>query len=250
MYKSKIILYFVFCLLLTNCSLAQKQTSGKPASQNSSVNIREVIRKQVLLTNLASFTNDRTLEGASGFLIKHNGANFAVTARHLIGADGGVEPEIQIGDLEKSLIKWEMMPRVVSDAAKQTVKLDVKNLDFSQSKSDIILLKIISKDFEIDPLSPNFDLPETGERLYLIGCPYSETKCRQNFYEVKYVEFDDSENVLIGEINSSENLSGFSGAPLVNAKGEVVGVLVGGGEMDGKNYVTATRIKEIQKIKF
>lgn len=249
------VIAFMMCVFLSSCSYGQKSktatNSEVKTDKNTAVtNINNLLKKQILLTNSAQFTNDRTMEGASGFLIKYNGANFAVTARHLLGEDGGVEPEVKINDLGKSLINWEMMPRVVSNAAKETIKLDAKGLDFSQSVNDIVLLKVVSNGFEIESLTPNFDLPSVGETLFLIGCPYSQTKCKQNFYEVKYVEFDDSANVLVGEINSKENLSGFSGAPLVNSKGEVVGVLVGGGELEGKQIVTATHIKEIQKIKF
>jgi hypothetical protein len=246
---------FTLCLSLSSCAYGQKSktttnSDTKTESNTAETNIKNLLKKQVLLTNSAKFTNDRIMEGASGFLIKYNGATFAVTARHLLGEDGGVEPEVKINDLGKSLISWEMMPRIISNANKETVKLEAKGLDFSKSEEDIVLLKILSKDFEIETLIPKFDYPKDGETLYLIGCPYSQTKCRQNFYEVDSYGYNDENKRIIGEIKSKDDLRGFSGAPLVNSKGEVVGVLVGGGESEGKNFVTATPINEIQKIKF
>ena len=230
---------------------AQKSAPQKsPAAPAPVANIDNLLKKQILLTNAAEFTDDRTLEGASGFLIKYNGAILAVTARHLLGEAGGVEPEIKIGDLNKSLLKWEMKPRVVTKAAKETIKLSADGFDYSQSVNDFVLLKVVSEGFEIEPLTPNFQLPEAGETLFLIGCPYSETKCKQNSYPVTFVEFDEAEGALVCEITSKVALSGFSGAPLVNAKGEAVGVLVSSGPGGGKNYVLATHIKEMQKIKF
>lgn len=163
---------------------------------------------------------------------------------------GGVQPEIKINELGKSVVQWEMMPRVVSNPAKERIKLDAKGLDFSQLSSDIVFLKVLSNNFEIELLTPNFDLPAIGETLFLIGCPYSEIKCKQNSYPVKFIEFDKAENSLVFETNSTVDLSGFSGAPVVNAKGAVFGALVSGGAAGGKNYVIATYIKEIQKIKF
>lgn len=243
----------IFCFLLSSCSNAQtkkpiKNSEVLKETQTSNSGVNNLLKKQVLLTNEAQFTKNRTLEGASGFLIKHNGTNFAVTVSHLLGEAGGVEPEVQVVDLVKSLTKWEMMPRVVTNAARETVKLSADGLDFSRSTADIVLLKVVSNNFEIEVLTPNFEIPTEGETLYIIGCPYIEDKCRQNSYPVEFLGLE--ENLLVGETNTKVNLSGFSGAPLVNGKGEVVGALVGGGSSDGKNYVSATPIREIRKIKF
>lgn len=250
------ILLIIFSFLLSSCANSGNNQNNKSAEvkrneeNTAAQNIENLLKKQILLTNDAQFTKNRTLEGASGFLIKYNGANFAVTVRHLLGEAGGVEPEVEINDLSKSLTKWEMKPRVVAKADKETVKLSADGLDFSQSASDIVLLKVVSNDFEIETLTPNFELPAVGETLFLIGCPYSEEQCKQNSYPVKFVEFDEAENSLVCEIKSKVKMSGFSGAPLINGKGAVLGALVGGGESGGKNYVMATHIKEIQKIKF
>ncbi|HQU84382.1 MAG TPA: serine protease [Pyrinomonadaceae bacterium] len=250
-----IILLITLCLFFSNCSIAQNKSSQNPEPKinnpnSSPFNVETLLKKQILLTNNVEFTNNRAMNGASGFLIKHSSSTFAVTARHLLGEAGGVEPEVKINDLSSSLKKWEMMPRVVTNAAKETVKLDAKGLDFSNSLNDIVLLKVISTNFEIEVLTPNFNLPTVGEKLFLIGCPYSETKCKQNPYPLEFVESDESENLLIFEIKSTVDLRGFSGAPVVNAKGEVYGVLVSGGAAEGKNYAVATNINEIKKIKF
>jgi hypothetical protein len=246
----------IACLLFSSCSYGQKSktiTNFDVKTNNQTAptsNISNLLKKQILLTNHAEFTNNRTLEGASGFLMKYNGANYAVTARHLLGEAGGIEPEIKINELNKNLLKWEMSARVIRKTDKKSVQLNAKNLDFSESVHDILLLNVISNRFEIETLTPNFEPPSVGETLFLIGCPYSESKCNQNSYQVKFVEFDETEFALVCETNSKVNLAGFSGAPLINGKGEILGVLVSGGEFNGKNYVLATHIKEIQKIKF
>lgn len=189
------------------------------------------------------------MEGASGFLIKYNNLNYAVTARHVLGEAGGVTPEVKVNALVKNLMSWEMSPRVVMNADSETVKLNANGLNYSKSNHDILLLNVAAGAFDLEVLTPNFVLPAVGETLFLIGCPNSEPQCRQNSYAVKYAEYDAAEATLVCEITSNVELSGFSGAPLVNGKGEVVGVLVSGGEAGGKNFVIATHIKEIQKIK-
>ena len=250
--KQKLLLLLLLSFLITGGVFGQvkKTLENKINIKTGSSPETEVpAKKQILLTNSAQFTGNRTLEGASGFLIKYNNSNYAVTARHLLGEVGGVEPEVKINSLAKNLLKWEMSPRVVLNAARETVKLNAVGLNFSKSAHDIVLLNVVSDTFDLDVLTPNFNLPSVGESLYLIGCPYSETLCRQNSYAVKFIEYDAREAALVCEITSEVELSGFSGAPLINAKGEIVGVLVSGGESGGKTYVLATHIGEIQKIK-
>src|SRR5690349_13283982 len=102
-------LVILCCLLFSACSNGQNGISSKKPEvdkkndvQTSAENINSLLNKQILLTNNAQFTKNRNLEGASGFLIKHNGANFAVTAKHLLGDAGGVEPEVNLNELDKS----------------------------------------------------------------------------------------------------------------------------------------------------
>lgn len=243
------------CFFLCSCLMGQskqtsKTTETKPSNATLPPSVNEILKKQILLTNSALFSNNRSLEGASGFLIKQNGSIFAITARHLLGEDGGIRPEIDVNDLSKSLIKWQMMPRVIHNSANEIIKLEANGLDFSESFNDILLLKVLTKDFEIETLIPNFDLPSIGETLFLIGCPYSERKCQQNVYPVRYSEFRIRENSLVFETDPNVDLRGFSGAPLVNSKGEVVGILTSSFINHGKEYSMATHIKAIQKIKF
>lgn len=248
--KQKILLLITLGLLATNCSFGQtRRTLENDIKIAGNTSTKTAPRKQILLTNAAQFKGNRTLEGASGFLIKYNNSNYAVTARHVLGEAGGVEPEVNVNALAKNLISWEMSPRVVMNADAETVKLNATGLNYSKSFHDILLLNVASGAFDLEVLTPNFNLPAAGETLYLIGCPYDETQCRQNTYAVKYVEYDAAEATLVCEMAANVEMSGFSGAPLINAKGEVVGVLVSGGESGGKNFVMATHIKEIQKIK-
>lgn len=244
MRKTFIIVIFV-SFFVASCSFEQVHST---TAKNGTANVAELLKKQILLTNYAEFKRNRTLEGASAFLINHKGSFFAVTAKHLLGEAGGVEPEVKINELANHLIKWEMSPRVGTSTSKEIVTVNAKNLDYSKSTNDILLLNVTSDTYNFQPLTPNFETPSIGEEMILIGCPYSETQCKQNSYKATFVEFDDSEALMVLEIKSNTDLRGFSGAPLLNTKGEVVGVLVGGGKSQGQNFVTATHIREIQKI--
>lgn len=64
--------------------------------------------------------------------------------------------------------------------------LNAKELDFKQAVHDILLLNVASNTFDPAIPKPNFVLPAVNETLYLIGCPYSESGCKQNVYQLKF----------------------------------------------------------------
>ena len=234
--------YALLCILLiTACNLIPQP---KEAPQKAT--IEELMNTQILLTNYADFTNDRVLNAASAFLIHYKDSVYAVTAKHLIGPDGGVEPAVELNQLSKELIQWKMYPRVPVHPATDTVVISAGNLNYTKSNSDALLLKTVDFHAGILPLQLNFNAPVAGDTLYIIGCPYSEKDCKQNLYKVVFREM--MENLLISEIFSDVDMTGFSGAPVVNKMGEVVGIIQGSGEFEGKNFTSATSIMEIKKV--
>jgi len=82
----------------------------------------------------------------------------------------------------------------------------------------------------------------------IIGCPYSEKRCQQNIYKAIYLGNTES-GFLVCTTENDIDLSGFSGAPVINSKGSVVGVIYGGGSENGRMNIYVTSIKEIQKVK-
>src|SRR5262245_23162702 len=70
---------------------------------------------QILLTNAAAFTANRSLHGASAFLIRDERGVFAVTARHLLGSAGGVTPTIPVQGLKDALRSWKLHPRTLPE---------------------------------------------------------------------------------------------------------------------------------------
>lgn len=235
--------YALICMAaLAACNTQQPAT---PSAQPMTVD--ELVKKQVLLTNYAEFTGDRTLNGASAFLLSYVDSIYAVTATHLIGPDGGVEPAVPVTSLAANLLQWKMYPRQPVNPATDTITATANQLDYSKSTSDLLLLKTIAPKQGIQPLQANFELPKLGDTLYLIGCPYSEENCKQNVYKMTFAETNGE--MLVSEIFSGVELSGLSGAPVVDTEGRVLGVLKGSMDVEGKHYVWATSIREIQKIK-
>ena len=160
-----------------------------------------------------------------------------------------IVPEIKLKDFNDYLISWKMFPRVPISPKVDTVEIGKQKLNYDSLTKDILLLEVTNTGFNTFPLNPTFTFPSKGEKLYIIGCPYSQPKCKQNTYEVFYDSYDDESSMLIFQIKSKFEVAGFSGAPIVNSKGNVVSVL-NVGMSDGTNqYIGGTFIKEIEKAK-
>jgi len=71
------------------------------------------------------------------------------------------------------------------------------------------------------------DPVEKDDTVYLLGCPYSHDDCRQNVYpgRVRGTYYQEISFTLSAMID----LSGFSGAPVVDNNGHLVGILTGSG---------------------
>jgi hypothetical protein len=241
--------FFTIVLLIatTGCSYTPAKENKK--IKNDSTVFELVKEHQVLLTNSAEFIDHSGLNGASAFLVKYQNKVYAVTAKHLIGEAGGVEPEIKVNELTKYLRSWKMFPRVSIRPESDSISIGKPKLNYDSLNTDILILEVANSNYNILPLQTNFTLPVEGDNLYIIGCPYSQENCKQNIYEVKYDSYHPETGMLISISKHKVEMAGFSGAPLVNAQGDVVGAVTSGWEENNMFYVGATFIKEIQKVK-
>ena len=178
---------------------------------------------QILLTNDGQFRGHTPMEGASSFLVKaEDGRTFAVTAKHLLGDDGGVSPGLDPTRFNEVLTSWRMHPRTVEDLSVEVDKL----VAHGKGDEDWILFSLKKKaNLPSRPLRVRGNRVEVGETVYMIGCPYEEEDCKQNVYLGKvasryYAQFTFT-------FAPPVDLSGFSGAPIVDANGHLVGIATG-----------------------
>ena len=243
----KNLLFSLISLIFTTFSFCQ----NKQNKENTETVIKNIVAKnQITLTNLALFKGHTDeMSGASSFLINYRNKIFAVTAKHVLGEATGVEPEIKAKELNKFLYSWKMFPRVPINPKFDTIKIGAGKLNYDDLDKDILLLEVTNTKFNILALKPNFHLPTKGDKLYIIGCPYSQQKCKQNIYEIFYDSFDKEMSMLNFIIKCKFELSGFSGAPIVDKEGNVVCVLTSGWKEGKIKFVGGTFIKEIEKVK-
>ncbi len=180
---------------------------------------------QLVLTNDAEFNGHTPLRGASAFLVKtRDGRTLAATAKHLIGANGGVQPEIPIAGLNGVIRTWRMYPRTLPDQFVAAEKIGAEGLD--NDDLDWLILSLKGTTGKALPATPLHLRPQpvhVGETVYLVGCPYVEERCKQNVYSGKVTTR--SESRFRYDIDPPVDIRGFSGAPVVDRNGHVVGVM-------------------------
>jgi hypothetical protein len=237
-------------LIALNCTLAlpacQQERPKEQAKEQATVKnwMQEPFTKssQVLLTNGAAFKDGQRLEGASAFLIEAHGQRYAVTAKHLIGEDGGIEPRKQASLLNSEIQAWKLFSR---SKATDTITIDKLLNTVDTDSSDALVFSIKGSATGYQALTPRYEAPEDGETVYLIGCPYSEPGCTQNRYPVEVAETS-ADRYFLKE-NKEPELSGFSGCPVVDKNGLVIGLLSSSVSTEnGEVYTVITPIKVVE----
>jgi hypothetical protein len=179
---------------------------------------------QIVLTNSASFHGHTPLYGASAFLLKTpNGEVLAVTARHLLGENGGVEPEIAAARLEKVLKEWLLFPRTEQDRTIHVIGL--APISTKSPDTDWLVLRVDQKTLpaKITPLRLRTTPVEVGETVFLIGVSYDQPEVSQKVYSGKITQRTEGDRFRFN-IQPYVDIRGFSGAPVIDKDGFVVGV--------------------------
>lgn len=178
---------------------------------------------QLVLTNEASFQGHSPLHGASAFLMRMPGGEIVVgTAKHLIKKPGGVDPPIPLAELDRILISWRVFPRTMENQAVAAKGVDERTN--GEVQHDWLLLRINGTPAKLPstPLVPRPDSVKVGETVYLVGVAYSDRQSAQNVYK-GVVTARPKDHYFTYEFDPPVHIAGFSGAPIVDENGLLVG---------------------------
>jgi hypothetical protein len=179
---------------------------------------------QLVLTNNAEFNGHTPLHGASAFLVRtQDGRTLAATAKHLIGENGGVKPDILLGALDGVIRSWRMYPRTLQGQYVVAQMVGVNGLDEENLDWLILSTQPTNNPLPATPLLLRPTPVQVGEKVFLVGCPYAEKSCKQNVYTGK-VTLRAGDRFRY-DIDPPVDIRGFSGAPVVDVNGHVVGVM-------------------------
>lgn len=214
------------CLRVGNSAAAAGPEHDRPAASAAAwISKPKEDWPQIVLTNDVAFSGRRRWSGASAFLVVDEKAGvIAVTALHLLEENGKIEPAMTPREFDSALLRWRLHPRTLPDRF-----VEVAGLHAAPSVTDDIdwlalRLKPSEEPLPSIPLRLRADPVRVGETVHLVGVSYAEPEVRQKVYSGRVLErlFDDRFRFWI---SPAVNLRGFSGAPILDEKGLVVGVM-------------------------
>ena len=214
------------------------------AQENGWVKQRKDLWPQIAMVNEVWYRNgERYVHpsfeyAATGFLIDTGTDTLAATVKHSLWV--AKTKTMNTVDL-RHLQRWVMHPKgrpqdsVVIDHLINTDTTEVlSGKESTITQRDWLVFATKLRSAAIQPLKPRYSKVEVGETIYFIGCPYSEKTCLT--HEAKVIETEG--NRIIFTTPDNLNVGGFSGSPLIDKDGYLIGIL-GGSSFDRKSGQSA-----------
>ena len=185
---------------------------------------------QMVLRNNAMFTGHSPMRAAFSFLVEgERFSTWLVTSARLLGPEGGVTPPVVPDKLGEDLVLWRAYfpgdPNSFVDAVGGPGMVKAADTNW-------LALKIPAANglLPATPLKLRHNPPAVGELLYLVGLQADDrTGASQHLYSGRVSASEQQDPSLFGlNLDTPFQLNGFTGAPVVDLRGELVGVLTGG----------------------
>ncbi|WP_027136737.1 trypsin-like peptidase domain-containing protein [Gaetbulibacter saemankumensis] len=217
-----IVLSLFLLTLIVSCSTVEK-LHKKPIGLINSVTYLD-----------SSFNNPNA---ANGFLVNYENQTYGITAKHVLVV--AKTEEMEFIDFEGGLKEWKMHPKndttkyIVMDKLLNSNRKDSLTWSYisnnRDSYEDWLIFSVKENKSKYKPLKFRNKQLMKGENLYVIGWSYSDTIGPQRVYEYIYDKTEKNYHHLIQK-NGPTSLAGLSGAPIVDEKGKLVGLVSSGGK--------------------
>lgn len=233
-------MHALFALALAALAAAAAGASPEVAPEAAA---RAACRPQVTALN-------QTYVAGTGFLLDHDGRTLLVTAHHVFGTGGGLPRDLTWRELPQAVegvgcvsfssgAVWNAGPPLAIPGA-------APGTDVEQLK-DIAALPVA-----LHPATRPLALrlaaaaAQEGDRVWLVTSLASGAPPEQLLHPATVGRLTEGGTVLFVFDNRAVDIRATSGAAVVNARGEVVGVNFGGGERQGYVFGMATGVEVLR----
>lgn len=206
------------------------------------------------LINSVSYTNSKfnNPNASNGFLVKYKKEAYAITAKHVLLV--AKTDNMKFVDFEGGLNEWKMHPKnnkskyVILDKLLNSNRKDSLTWNYLDTNwdtyNDWLIFSIKENKTNHKPLKFRRKDLVKGESLFVVGWSYKDTIGKQRVYEYKFDKTEGNYHSLI-QVNGPKSLGGLSGAPIVDKKGKLIGLVSSG----WKNEKTKEIILEATSMK-
>lgn len=223
-------------ILLTGCSI-----------------INTLQDRPIGLINNVSFNNPsfNKPNASNGFLVKFKNKTYAITAKHILNF--AKTDKMKFVDFEGELKQWKMHPKndstqfIIVDKLLNTSKTDSLTWSYMDNNwdnyNDWLVFSIKENKTKYKPLKVRIEPLKKDESLYAVGWSYKDSTGTQRVYQYKFDKVDGNYYNL-KQINGPKSLGGLSGSPIVDRKGNVIGLVSSGWEDENTKevFVQATSL--------
>jgi hypothetical protein len=213
-------------LILFGTGMWAKQTFGKPKPANPKIGTAVALRPTFLVRGGQPYGAGT----AVAVRVQPKSAPILLTAQHLFGPAGGMEPPIPPGDLNKKIKGVLLTPMAGGKPVAMAQGSLRKSGTFPDDGGDDVSGDVAA--FKLSPKSRvnALDLapanPAMGEWVWLVGDVFDHEPQTQRLFPGKVMIVSDKKTLI--KFDDSFELRAFSGAPLINEKKQVVGLLIAG----------------------
>lgn len=167
--------------------------------------------------------------------VKPGGAPIALTAQHLFGPMGGLDAPVAPGKLDQKIAGVALVPfggRKPVASARGSLRKSGEFPDESLDdvSGDVAAFRLAPKS-RVNALELAPGNPAMGEWIWLVGDVVDHEPQKQRLFPGRVLIVSDKKTLVT--FKDHFTLQAFSGAPLINAKKQVVGLLIGGTEGAG-----------------
>lgn len=192
----------------------------------------------------------QTIQAGTAFLTENAGKTYLVTAHHVFGRGGGLPEEIAWQDLPSRVTGMRCQVFISVRTWSATTPLAIPGAAPGQDLDT--LNDIAAFPVQIDANSRRFVLklasqpPKAGDTIWLLASLIRGAPPSQLLHKATVAKVGANGGLIFLFENPRVDIQATSGAAILNASGEVVGVNFGGGTRDGGAFGFATGLAPLR----